>query len=280
MYYVYFLKSKKYNESYIGSTNDLRRRLFQHNKGAETSTKRYKPWRLVYYEAYQSEKDARERETKLKNHGNAVRELKKRTQRSLKNGAKKGLPSTTFRKRNSDLGLPSTIFRKSKNGAGFTMIEMLAALFVVSVGIMGVFSLVSQTISYISIISSRLTAIYLSQEGMEIIRNIRDSNFLKINKGEVVSWDDGLFNGQYYNFDYESQAIPDNINCSGNNHLDISGDFYKCLVSGRFQREAKITKIGDNQINVVIEVSWQERGRAHQVVVQESLYQWYKSEEE
>ncbi len=172
------------------------------------------------------------------------------------------------------------IMNKDKK-AGFTMIEMIAAIFVVSVGIMGVFSLVSQTISYISIISSRLTAIYLSQEGMEVIRNIRDSNFLKINKGEEGNWDDGLLTGgPHYNFDYRSQSIPDNTNCSGNDYLDINGGFYKCLVSGRFQREAQITKIEDDKIEVVIEVSWQERGRTHKVVVREDLYQWYKSEEE
>jgi len=171
-----------------------------------------------------------------------------------------------------------TINNKNRKN-GFTMIEMIAALFVVSVGIMGVFSLVSQTISYVSIISSRLTAIYLSQEGMEIIRNIRDSNFLKINKGEEINWDDSLsFDDEYYNFDYRSQTIPDITNCSGNSHLEISGGFYKCSSSGQFERKAQITKIGDDKINVVIEVSWQERGRSHQVVVRESLYQWYKSE--
>lgn len=161
---------------------------------------------------------------------------------------------------------------------GFTMIEMIAALFVVSVGIMGIFSLVSQTISYISIISSRLTAIYLSQEGMEIIRNIRDSNFLKINKGEEINWDDSLSDGEYYNFDYRSQTIPDITNCSGNNYLDISGDFYRCFGSGRFQRKAKITKIGNDEIDIEVKVIWSERGRSHQVLVQESIYQWYKSE--
>ena len=95
MYYVYLIKCKKHSETYLGSTNDLRRRLSEHNNGREISTKRYRPWRLVYYEAYRSEKDAREREMKLKSHGNAIRELKKRLQRSLKNG-KKGLPRTNF----------------------------------------------------------------------------------------------------------------------------------------------------------------------------------------
>jgi len=78
MYYVYILKSINYNEIYIGSSNDLRRRLQEHNTGTEISTRRYMPWKVFYYEAYFSEKLARIRESRLKNHGNALKELKKR----------------------------------------------------------------------------------------------------------------------------------------------------------------------------------------------------------
>ena len=87
MFYVYLLESEKYKQIYIGSTNDLYRRLREHNNGLEMSTRRYRPWRLVAYEAYQSEQDAREREKRLKSHGNAIKGLKKRAQRSFKNGA-------------------------------------------------------------------------------------------------------------------------------------------------------------------------------------------------
>jgi putative endonuclease len=79
MYYVYLLLSKiKPNEIYIGSTNSILRRIKEHNQGKIFSTKRYKPWILVYYEAYRDEKLARLRERRLKHHGNAIRELKKR----------------------------------------------------------------------------------------------------------------------------------------------------------------------------------------------------------
>jgi len=78
MYYVYVLESKSVGEIYIGSTNSLERRLREHNSGAETSTKRYMPWFLLYYEAYSTEELARTREKKLKYNGNAIRELKKR----------------------------------------------------------------------------------------------------------------------------------------------------------------------------------------------------------
>lgn len=78
MFYVYLLVSVEYDEIYIGSTNDLRRRFKEHNDGREISTKRYMPWELYYYEAYKDEKSARLREKRLKHHGNAIRELKKR----------------------------------------------------------------------------------------------------------------------------------------------------------------------------------------------------------
>ena len=78
MYYVYILQSKINDEIYVGSTNDIGRRLKEHNNGEEMSTRRYMPWGLLYYEAYQTEGLARMREKGLKSHGNAIRELKKR----------------------------------------------------------------------------------------------------------------------------------------------------------------------------------------------------------
>lgn len=78
MYYVYLLKSLNFEQIYVGSTNDLKRRFQEHNDGKEFHTNKYKPWKLVYYEAFDNEKAARIREQKLKDHGNAIRELKKR----------------------------------------------------------------------------------------------------------------------------------------------------------------------------------------------------------
>jgi putative endonuclease len=62
MFYLYILKSKKDKEMYIGSTNDLKKRLIMHNSGKAYSTKFRKPLELIYYEAYKGEKDARKRE--------------------------------------------------------------------------------------------------------------------------------------------------------------------------------------------------------------------------
>lgn len=78
MFYVYLLQSEKFDQIYVGSTVDLRKRLLQHNNGESQSTNRYKPWKLVYYEAYEQESLARTREHNLKHYGNSLKELKRR----------------------------------------------------------------------------------------------------------------------------------------------------------------------------------------------------------
>ena len=54
MWYVYFLKSTKDKNLYVGSTNDIRRRLTEHNSGIVDSTKYRMPFEL---EAYVAVKD-------------------------------------------------------------------------------------------------------------------------------------------------------------------------------------------------------------------------------
>ncbi len=79
MYYVYILRSTlKNNEIYIGYTKSVIKRLKEHNQGNTFSTKRYCPWKLLYYEAYLTEDLAKLREKRLKHHGNAIRELREK----------------------------------------------------------------------------------------------------------------------------------------------------------------------------------------------------------
>lgn len=66
MFYVYCIESKKNDKLYFGYTNDLKRRLEEHNKGLNISTKQYKPWIVIYYEACIMESDAERREKYLK----------------------------------------------------------------------------------------------------------------------------------------------------------------------------------------------------------------------
>ena len=66
MYYVYILFSEKLAKKYIGLSNDLRTRLKEHNRGDSPYTNGGKPWKLSYYEAFLSKKDATKEELFLK----------------------------------------------------------------------------------------------------------------------------------------------------------------------------------------------------------------------
>lgn len=76
MYFVYVLKINHNKELYYGYTNNLERRLEEHNVS--------NGWKLIYYEAYLSESDARNREERLKHYGQSRTHLKSRIKESLK----------------------------------------------------------------------------------------------------------------------------------------------------------------------------------------------------
>ncbi len=66
MFYVYVIYSDKLRKRYTGSARDINTRLQEHNSGKSKFTKAGIPWKLVYYESYQSNHEARRRELFLK----------------------------------------------------------------------------------------------------------------------------------------------------------------------------------------------------------------------
>ena len=78
MFHVYLIRSKNLGQFYIGQTDDLKRRITEHNSGESKWTKKTNDWELVYYEAFTSRKLAMNREQKLKHHARGKQELLKR----------------------------------------------------------------------------------------------------------------------------------------------------------------------------------------------------------
>jgi putative endonuclease len=66
-YYVYILQSQINHSFYKGSTDDLDRRLAEHNAGKVAYSKKFKPWNLVWFTSKPSKKEALSLERKLKN---------------------------------------------------------------------------------------------------------------------------------------------------------------------------------------------------------------------
>jgi len=67
MYYVYLLASGKHGTLYVGVTNDLVRRVYEHKtKAVPGFTSRYEVDRLVWFESYDDPSTAISREKELK----------------------------------------------------------------------------------------------------------------------------------------------------------------------------------------------------------------------
>ena len=92
MYYVYVIQSQKDNKFYTGYTNNLRRRIKEHNSKTELSTNCRRPFRLVYYEGCVAKEDAIAREKYLKS-GRGKKYIRSRIKYYLENfGTGRGMP--------------------------------------------------------------------------------------------------------------------------------------------------------------------------------------------
>ncbi len=162
------------------------------------------------------------------------------------------------------------MWNKKKN-TGFTLVELMTVVLVVSIGIVGVVNLISQILLYTRLNQSKLIASYLAQEGIEIVRNIRDTNWL-----EQTSWDDGIpASPPDYALDYLTQSLPD-TRCNLENPLKIDDNgFYSCEGNTltKFKRKINIQKTGDT-ISVLVTVSFEEMGKNYEVRALEKLYNW------
>ena len=83
MFYTYVLLSEKDRKFYVGYTNNLARRIEEHNKGLVPSTSKRRPLMLIYYEACLNEYDATGREKYFKT-GFGRRFIKNRLENYLK----------------------------------------------------------------------------------------------------------------------------------------------------------------------------------------------------
>ena len=75
-YYLYILFNKNIPKTYTGYTNNLDRRLREHERGEVKSTKKFKPFELVHLEEFETRKEAKERELYFKSYAGRIK-LKK-----------------------------------------------------------------------------------------------------------------------------------------------------------------------------------------------------------
>lgn len=165
-------------------------------------------------------------------------------------------------------------FKKEK---GFTMLEVIVTIFILVVAVIVAYYAFYKIMVTTSMISSRLTAAYLAQEGIEIIRNIRDTNWLN-----SLEWDTGFWvcwsgceadytTGTGISGETSLRAYTgEPLNIDANQFYSYSGG-----TPTKFKRKITITTEGDNLLKVSVLIEWQERGEPYNFEAEEHLYKWY-----
>ncbi|OFZ54531.1 MAG: endonuclease [Bacteroidetes bacterium RIFCSPHIGHO2_02_FULL_44_7] len=72
MYFVYILQSSKDSSYYIGHAQDLNIRLKRHNDGRVRSTKRKRPWKIIYTQSFHTKQEAYRQERRVKSYKGGV----------------------------------------------------------------------------------------------------------------------------------------------------------------------------------------------------------------
>lgn len=163
-----------------------------------------------------------------------------------------------------------------KRQPGFSLIEILAVLFIVSMSMLGVVSLIIQNIQAQSINRNNLVASSLAQEGIELVRQTRDSNW---RAGKFYSTD--LDNGTYM-IDYRS-IKPMALDVSGGK-LYLQNGYYinqsgsdVGLTSTIFSRQIIIQKqtasIG-SPLQIRSIVSWTDHQKPYNYELRTLIFDW------
>ncbi len=185
--------------------------------------------------------------------------------------------------------------QKLKKESGFTLLEVIVAIFILTVGVGGSFVLIQQTLSASLMAQSRLIAAYLAQEGIEIIRNVRDNNWLEQRESLDIPplplWDDGLDDcsppAKCCEADYKTDMPPSYPSLTtitgcgfGHlNHLNIDSNGFYSYSGGtqtKFKRKISINQVEDNKMKVVVVVQWIEKNQIHQIEAVEHITNWYE----
>lgn len=155
---------------------------------------------------------------------------------------------------------------------GLTLVELVIAVFIIMIASSGAFAVLHKIIFSTTLSTSNLIASFLAQEGLEIVRNIRDRNWLN-----ESGWIEGLDSCSGPNFcevafDYD---VPYHVSEPRFLKINSQGFYsYNGEKETKFKRIITIKPLGE-RILVEALVQWNEAGRSQEVSAQAELYNWH-----
>lgn len=189
---------------------------------------------------------------------------------------------------------------KQKN-QGFTLVETLVSISIFTMSILGLLSVLSSGITSTSYAKNKIIAGYLAQEGIEYLRNMRDTFVLYDITSGQNGWNgasgfitkltnascyaaNGCYFGDLGSADYSNLSQPmKNLSmtaCGGNcpvlTYNNTSGK-YSYDVSGTntsFIRKIQVSTISANEIKISSTVYWTQGSGTYNITFSENLYNW------
>ncbi len=181
---------------------------------------------------------------------------------------------------------------KTQKISGFTLVETLVAISILSLAILGTFTAIQSALQQSGFAKDQITAFYLAQEAVEYVRNIRDTNALKnLAVPDSATWLQGFADtgdpcssGQACEIDSAHTSVA---TCSGGgaSGCDLltqdstTGVFgYGYNTPTRFKRVVRFTPTAGSPVHegvVSVTMSWTSGTFAKSFTVTESLFDWH-----
>ncbi len=137
---------------------------------------------------------------------------------------------------------------------GSVLLESLIAITVLTVGMLGIFSLLSRSVGLTRVIANQYIGAHLAAEGIELVKNVVDTNMLV-----PRAWNAGLASG-VYEVAYNTGLEQDNNRTLFYDNSTGLYDYAGGDAPTTFQRKIELTRIGANELQVNSRVAWTTRG--------------------
>lgn len=152
---------------------------------------------------------------------------------------------------------------------GFTLVETLIAIAILLVAVVGPISLVGDSLHKIYYAKDEMIAINLAQEGIEVVRQIRDSNMLA-----GVPWGTGLADGSYV-----ADAFNLALSVCGDTKVYQDATGYRQLCAGGTStqftsRIVTIVTVAADEKRITSTVTWNTGGNSGTVTASENIFKW------
>jgi Tfp pilus assembly protein PilV len=157
---------------------------------------------------------------------------------------------------------------------GYTLIEALVSFLLLVVAITPAILLATSSVNVASAIQNNIIAANLAQEGVEVIRAIRDTNWLNDDP-----FDTDIYAGPGADqYEVQWDSLMPSVYSAPGRFITLTGEgLYSYDLAGTqtiFKRKVTITKPSAVELQVISEVTWRDRRGSKNVAVEEHLFDW------